>query len=1146
MAYGTEYYARFKDLKSAKTIRVLIQKKDYTGASSEIVTLGTEPLKTVSRGGKDKLHEVVRGSEIVFNFYSLPADSNKYDSIFESAYKDYKIIVQDYTTPASPVNLGTYWLKPDNLSREYIKKLYQISLSAADGLADLKGLRMTSISDGKYSILQVVKQVMGLIGSDLDYRVQLGTWETSEMVSTDCALAEASVDSRRFYKIKNGETEYKYGYDILTEVLKDFNCTIEQIDNYWYIRNKHEANSYVFQFDYATLTQQSRTATDLIVDVDAMDFQRNATLNKIPPLNSLIVTHQNKDVGGDLLTGLETWSVTFGGYATLDFNGESETEGDDDEILRVTPLSDTYDYYFKTDPFNASYINGNEYVRLALNIQAEDISGGYMIANNVRITIKLFNSSGVQQGIDTRVVGMSYNYQEVLSSLSAGFKVPAGGISGYYIEVHFGDWDTGLDLFRVKNVHITSVAVVEGESTDAVVFDKGYLCENTDVDYPNHQEVTTLFGDTEELGHIGGYFVNSGTVNSTEWRRYGKTSADDAPLLYQYAKNVLNNHARFKDFIKATLYDPDSNVTPISIIETGGRYYTIIKYAKSWIRNFIELELVELLTTDTNKTIVQVDLTTIDGVETEEAVNVVSVPPTDHGGLEGLSDDDHSQYYNQARGDARYSQLGHDHDSEYSALGHTHSYDNYNAWVLKTDGTTRLQLASGFALNLIGGSNVSLAYDVGVDYVDVTIGAATGSSYSAGVALGLSGTTFNIEYDSLTLDVNVSNELTVKDGVFAAASHGHSAYAGISESETISGSWNFTTAPTVGGTAISLAGHTHSYDNYNAWVLKTDGTTRLQLASGFALNLIGGSNVSLAYDVGVDYVDVTIGAATGSSYSAGVALGLSGTTFNIEYDSLTLDVNVSNELTVKDGVFAAASHGHSAYAGISESETISGSWNFTTAPTIGGTAISLAGHTHSNYAGISESETISGSWNFSTAPTVGGTAISLAGHTHSGYAALGSSQTITGLWTFSTAPNIQEFNTDRIVVDRTPDTNNEGNGIIMEFTAGETLSAGNVCYVNSLGRMVKADANGSGTYPAMAICLESLTSGYSGEFLMMGVYRNDSFSLTRGAVIYLSTTAGAVTTTAPSASGNQVQVLGRCIDYDYIYFMPSMDYYTVD
>lgn len=42
----------------------------------------------------------------------------------------------------------------------------------------------------------------------------------------------------------------------------------------------------------------------------------------------------------------------------------------------------------------------------------------------------------------------------------------------------------------------------------------------------------------------------------------------------------------------------------------------------------------------------------------------------DHGALTGLGDDDHTQYHNDARGDARYSQLGHTHtESEITDLG---------------------------------------------------------------------------------------------------------------------------------------------------------------------------------------------------------------------------------------------------------------------------------------------------------------------------------------------------------------------------------------------------------------------------------------------------------------------------------------------
>ena len=53
---------------------------------------------------------------------------------------------------------------------------------------------------------------------------------------------------------------------------------------------------------------------------------------------------------------------------------------------------------------------------------------------------------------------------------------------------------------------------------------------------------------------------------------------------------------------------------------------------------------------------------------------------TDHGALTGLSDDDHSQYHNDARGDARYSQLSHNHDGAYSAISHVHTgvYASYS------------------------------------------------------------------------------------------------------------------------------------------------------------------------------------------------------------------------------------------------------------------------------------------------------------------------------------------------------------------------------------------------------------------------------------------------------------------------------------
>jgi len=127
-----------------------------------------------------------------------------------------------------------------------------------------------------------------------------------------------------------------------------------------------------------------------------------------------------------------------------------------------------------------------------------------------------------------------------------------------------------------------------------------------------------------------------------------------------------------------------------------------------------------------------------------------------------------------------------------------------------------------------------------------------------------------------------------------------------------------------------------------------------------------------------------------------------------------------------------------------------------------------------------------------------------------------------------------------------PTSDHNVSGKIIEFTAGEALVFGNVCYMNSSGKMVKGSASDSTFKPAWAMCLETVAADGTAKFLINGIVRDDSFpAMTVGEVIYLSTTGGAITTTQPSGSGNKVQSLGRCTHADRIDFDPSNDYFTV-
>lgn len=101
-------------------------------------------------------------------------------------------------------------------------------------------------------------------------------------------------------------------------------------------------------------------------------------------------------------------------------------------------------------------------------------------------------------------------------------------------------------------------------------------------------------------------------------------------------------------------------------------------------------------------------------VEVEDSVaDAVVIPigvpgpaaPTDHGELTGRDDDDHPQYLNQTRGDARYSQTGHTHSGIYDPAGtaasavaaHAAEADPHPGYLTPVEGDARYDAAGAAA-----------------------------------------------------------------------------------------------------------------------------------------------------------------------------------------------------------------------------------------------------------------------------------------------------------------------------------------------------------------------------------------------------------------------------------------------------------------
>lgn len=133
-------------------------------------------------------------------------------------------------------------------------------------------------------------------------------------------------------------------------------------------------------------------------------------------------------------------------------------------------------------------------------------------------------------------------------------------------------------------------------------------------------------------------------------------------------------------------------------------------------------------------------------------------------------------------------------------------------------------------------------------------------------------------------------------------------------------------------------------------------------------------------------------------------------------------------------------------------------------------------------------------------------------------------------------------NADTLLVPVSSLANQTGQGLIINVTFGETVAIGDPLYIASDGKYYIADANGVGKYPVDAISL--VAGSGTGNVLLYGIIRNDSWTgWTVGGLIYLSTSSG-LTQTAPVATNDVIQVLGRAIASKIILFKPSSDYIT--
>jgi hypothetical protein len=110
------------------------------------------------------------------------------------------------------------------------------------------------------------------------------------------------------------------------------------------------------------------------------------------------------------------------------------------------------------------------------------------------------------------------------------------------------------------------------------------------------------------------------------------------------------------------------------------------------------------------------------------------------------------------------------------------------------------------------------------------------------------------------------------------------------------------------------------------------------------------------------------------------------------------------------------------------------------------------------------------------------------------------------------------------------------NGLVLTdvtFTSSGSANQGQLCNMRADGTWELADADNSSASLLLGIALDNVTADGQFSVLLNGIYSTSYHeqigASTDGAPLYVSRTAGSVTETAPSSTGNYVRLIGHNI-----------------
>lgn len=604
MAYGEKYkYYFYWDHDSSNNYyKVSFLFDGYAAGVTELTPTAVPWLPDI-KGQLDTSENPILGSSASMNIIADGADYTTYDTDFlESDYKDGIVkLIQD--PDGTPIVKWVGILQPTNASRTYLgeKKIY--SLSAVDGLADLKNksYSTTGLNDGSpyagfEDFLTIIKTALATVADftelQLDFRINLGTYSdqmtnVTGLLHTDQALKDNEVVQELFSEVKDNETKFNSCYEVLEKILIAFDCTMMQDEGYYYIICTGEKNTSVWEYDWATLTEQSRTAWTKSVNAVSYKWLTKGTLYKTPPYKTYDVRLYNKNydaelaVNGGFDSNIVGWTLGDADDSSNGFSGISHVSGNLRAQWGGAAAAGNY-HFHTTNSFTVDI--SSQIVTVTALVELDAATPGGIGMPNLRF--RLWNAT------DLYTVGNN-GYQAVTQIGGYYTYTETFDVSGFAVAANFLDVEAQVTDASTTSIDLFYDNISTRQASVETPADWLYTGLRSTVQPEPKEQILYVSEQQESDNDICAIKDIGGTYVST-WGRWNFL-AETRSLIEILQQYRFNSNRGYMSYIRGTICDPDETITPKNVVTLTEGDFRIIGMQRDYRNGSIALDLIQII-----------------------------------------------------------------------------------------------------------------------------------------------------------------------------------------------------------------------------------------------------------------------------------------------------------------------------------------------------------------------------------------------------------------------------------------------------------------------------------------------------------------------------------------------------------------------